>query len=120
MFASLTCQQQQEIHELKTLMTQVLAAESGNAKLSTAAFESPRSSDVEISNATSTMVNPQIPDEAMARGQQEKTGENKPSPLYFHIGGMALTPGGFLDFTSIFRSTNVGSGIGTSFGAIPL
>jgi hypothetical protein len=66
------------------------------------------------------VVNPQIPDEAMARGQQEKTGENKPSPLYFHIGGMALTPGGFLDFTSIFRSTNVGSGIGTSFGAIPL
>jgi hypothetical protein len=113
-------QQQQEIHELKIQMTQVLAAESGSAKLSTAAFESRRSSDLEISDATSTMVNPQVPDQAMALRQQEKTGENKPSPLYFHIGGMALTPGGFLDFTSIFRSTNVGSGIGTSFGAIPL
>jgi hypothetical protein len=35
-------QQQQEIHELKTQMTQVLAAESADAKLSPAAFDSRR------------------------------------------------------------------------------
>src|SRR6185312_12609562 len=30
-----------------------------------------------------------------------------------------FTPGGFLDFTTVFRSTDVGSGIGTNFAAIP-
>lgn len=41
------------------------------------------------------------------------------SPLFFKIGGAEFTPLGFMDFTSVFRSTNVGSGIGTSFGSIP-
>src|SRR5487761_138468 len=41
------------------------------------------------------------------------------SPLSVNIGGAQFTPGGFLDFTSVWRSTNVGSGIGTAFGAIP-
>ncbi|MGA2325661.1 MAG: hypothetical protein ABSH05_05180 [Bryobacteraceae bacterium] len=47
-------------------------------------------------------------------------GDGKPvSPLSFRIGGADFTPGGFMDFTSVFRSTNVGSGIGTSFGSLP-
>lgn len=41
------------------------------------------------------------------------------SPLYFRIGGAEFSPLGFLDATSVFRSTDVGSGIGTSFGSIP-
>ena len=41
------------------------------------------------------------------------------SPLSFRIGGADFTPGGFLDFTTIFRSTNTGSATGTSFGSIP-
>jgi hypothetical protein len=41
------------------------------------------------------------------------------SPLSLHIGAADFTPGGFMDFTSIFRSTNVGSGIGTAFSGIP-
>jgi len=40
------------------------------------------------------------------------------SPLSFRIGDADFTPGGFMDMTSIFRSTNSG-GIGTSFGSIP-
>ncbi|HVZ59936.1 MAG TPA: hypothetical protein VG892_04035 [Terriglobales bacterium] len=47
-------------------------------------------------------------------------GTEKPSPLSFRIGGTEFLPLGFVDFTSVFRSTNVGSGIGTAFGAIPL
>jgi|SRR6185312_1280822 len=42
-----------------------------------------------------------------------------PSPLAVKIGGMEFTPGGFLDFTTVFRSTDVGSGIGTNFAKIP-
>ncbi len=41
------------------------------------------------------------------------------SPLFFRIGGAEFSPLGFLDFTSVYRSTDVGSGIGTSFGSIP-
>ena len=43
----------------------------------------------------------------------------RPAPLSVRLGSAEFTPGGFLDFTGIFRSTNVGSGGGTSFGAIP-
>ena len=41
------------------------------------------------------------------------------SPLSFHIGGVDFTPGGFMDLSTVWRSTNVGTGIVTSFGAIP-
>ena len=41
------------------------------------------------------------------------------SPLSFQIGALQFAPGGFLDFTTVFRSTAVGSGIGTNFAAIP-
>jgi hypothetical protein len=48
-------------------------------------------------------------------------GDTKPkeSPLSFRIGGTEFTPGGFVDFENVFRSTNTGSNISTSFGAIP-
>lgn len=41
------------------------------------------------------------------------------SPLAFRIGGAEFAPGGFMDFATVWRSTNVGTGIVTSFGAIP-
>jgi len=43
----------------------------------------------------------------------------KESPLSFRIGGADFTPGGFVDFENIFRSTNTGNAAATSFGAIP-
>ncbi|MGA3006448.1 MAG: hypothetical protein ABSE59_01025 [Opitutaceae bacterium] len=41
------------------------------------------------------------------------------SPLFFQIGGAKFTPFGFLDLTTVYRSTDVGSGIGTGFASIP-
>jgi hypothetical protein len=41
------------------------------------------------------------------------------SPLQFHLGSAAITPLGFMDLTSVFRSADGGSGIGTSFGSTP-
>src|SRR5215472_942443 len=49
-------------------------------------------------------------------GTQEKP---KKSPLTFTLGPAELTPGGWADLTAIFRSTNIGSGTGTSFNSIP-
>src|SRR5260370_5422142 len=40
-----------------------------------------------------------------------KVVERQVSPLAFKIGAAEFTPGGFLDLTSIFRTTNVGSGM---------
>src|SRR6267154_2437598 len=48
----------------------------------------------------------------------QETEKPKDSPLSFRIGGTDFTPGGFVDFTSVFRSTNTGSVISTGFGAI--
>jgi len=59
---------------------------------------------------------------ATAAMSPQDNGE-KPSPLYFKIGSAEFMPLGFLDATSIFRSTNLtgqgGGTIGTSFGSIP-
>jgi hypothetical protein len=56
---------------------------------------------------------------APGRPPQEGTEAKKPSPLSVGIGDFEFTPGGFMDFTTVYRSTAVGSGIGTSFGGIP-
>jgi hypothetical protein len=46
-------------------------------------------------------------------------GEEPASPLQIHIGTATITPIGFMDLTSVFRSADEGSGIGSSFGSTP-
>jgi hypothetical protein len=43
----------------------------------------------------------------------------KQNPLAFKIGTADFTPFGFMDFTTVFRSTLNGGDIGSSFGSIP-
>lgn len=45
--------------------------------------------------------------------------ERKESPLSFRIGGMDFTPGGWVEAENVFRTTNSGSIVATSFGTIP-
>jgi hypothetical protein len=40
-------------------------------------------------------------------------------PMAISYKGITITPLGFVDLTGVYRSTNVGSGIGTAFGSIP-
>ncbi|HET8891032.1 MAG TPA: hypothetical protein VFQ41_19165 [Candidatus Angelobacter sp.] len=53
----------------------------------------------------------------------QETEKPKESPLSFRIGGTDFTPGGFVDFENVFRTTNAtgatGNPIATSFGGIP-
>jgi len=49
---------------------------------------------------------------------QKKEGEEV-SPLQLHIGTATIMPVGFMDFTSVWRSHDGGSGIGTNFASIP-
>src|SRR5581483_11877179 len=44
---------------------------------------------------------------------------DRKSPLFFRIGVANFTPVGFMDFTTVYRGTNVGSGISTNFAGIP-
>ncbi|MGA2183377.1 MAG: hypothetical protein ABSH47_10130 [Bryobacteraceae bacterium] len=62
-----------------------------------------------IPAAPAPLPSPQAPGNAV---------ENK-SPLSFKIGVADFTPVGFMDFTSVWRSTTSG-GIGTGFGGIPI
>ncbi|HKV42737.1 MAG TPA: hypothetical protein VJX67_26290 [Blastocatellia bacterium] len=48
-----------------------------------------------------------------------RAAQDEESPLQFRIGTAKITPVGFMDFTTVFRTTNAGSGIGTNFGSIP-
>ncbi len=45
--------------------------------------------------------------------------DDSSSPLQLKIGDAYFTPVGFMDMTSVSRSTNPGTGIGTNFGSIP-
>lgn len=52
-------------------------------------------------------------------GMQGGGQSQQEEPLYFKIGSARFTPGGFLDLAGYYRTTDVGSGIATAFGAIP-
>jgi hypothetical protein len=46
-------------------------------------------------------------------------GPGTKAPLAFQIGNTTFSPLGFMDLTSVSRTTNTGGSIGTSFGSIP-
>ncbi len=48
-----------------------------------------------------------------------QTGGPEHSPLSFKIGDASFTPGGFMDFTAVYRTEATGNGIGTTFNGIP-
>jgi hypothetical protein len=48
-----------------------------------------------------------------------KAEADKDAPLFFKLGGAKFTPGGWVDFTSIYRTTDVGSGFTTALASIP-
>ncbi len=54
-----------------------------------------------------------------ASGADSAGCDESSSPLQLKIGDAYITPVGFMDMTSVSRSTNPGSGIGTNFGSIP-
>jgi hypothetical protein len=49
----------------------------------------------------------------------QKNDADTPGPLQLRLGNAFISPVGFMDMTSITRSTNPGTGIGTNFASIP-
>jgi len=60
-----------------------------------------------------------LPGAEPASGGMRRKPADDESPLTFHIGTATITPVGQLDFTTIFRTTNVGNANATPFGAVP-
>lgn len=89
-------QQQQQIDALKTALENKTAA------------AAPRVEDAALHTNAPTNAN-------VVQGDQKP----KESPLSFRIGGTEFTPGGFVDFENVFRSTNTGNVAATNFWAIP-
>jgi len=91
------------------------AAEQEQPPASTA---SQLNAEVHALSAASTPA-PSAPTVAAASAQQTPASQAPDSPLSIRAGGASITPGGWVDFTAYYRSTDVGSGLGTSFASIP-
>ncbi|HZS27507.1 MAG TPA: hypothetical protein VFB76_09775, partial [Candidatus Angelobacter sp.] len=94
-------QQQQQIQNLQQ---QLQEKTSGTPRMADAALHNTAAPATTATN-TNTVV--------------QETEKPKESPLSFRIGGTEFTPGGFVDFENVFRSTNTGGNITTPFGGIP-
>src|SRR5215472_4874695 len=62
--------------------------------------------DAQAKMVNATYTAPSVATNAVASDVQEAA---KESPLSFRIGGAEFTPGGFVDFENVFRSTNTGN-----------
>jgi hypothetical protein len=110
--------QQQEI---QTLKVQLNGGKSNVALMPAAAIIQP--------NRNASTANPyEPPDEihsgspkSLASSSDQQTGQvDQPVPLgTIKLGDAVLTPGGFVDFENIFRTTNTQSNIATNFAGIP-
>jgi len=69
-----------------------------------------------VASAAALPASSSMPAQPLNPQEEEKA---KTTPLFFRIGDAEFTPGGFMDLTDYFRSTNTTSTIGTSFGSIP-
>lgn len=85
-------------------------------KGNTTATVAPRLLDASLTTSSSSAAQPSAQPVSTAPAQET---ERKESPLSFRIGAADFTPGGFVDFENVFRSTNTGNVAATSFGAIP-
>jgi hypothetical protein len=120
-----------EVEQLRALLKEqadqiaqlraALERRDGNAPSAPAANASGTPAVVTNSSATGLSAGnapaPASPAAAPPASRQDT--EKKESPLSFRIGGAEFTPGGFVDFENVFRSTNTGNSAATNFGAIP-
>ncbi|HWB84269.1 MAG TPA: hypothetical protein VG675_09030 [Bryobacteraceae bacterium] len=119
--------------ELQALRAQLAAQQAQIEKLQRAIEAQQKSLDQQTKTASTkesdanqiASTTPMVP-VAMAKANTAVTPANgaaqsaeAKSPLSFGIGDAYITPVGFMDFTTVTRSTVSGSGISTNFGSIP-
>ena len=108
-------QQQQQISQQQQEIERLRQQVSAQQVSTTAGGGAPRVVDAALHTATAPA---EMAAATVSDSPQEPTKE-KESPISFRIGGADFTPGGFVDFSTFYRSVNLGSGFGTSFNTIP-
>src|SRR6201987_59845 len=106
--------QQREIKTLK--------AQSNAGSLSASNRPSPAEGEASAPDPASASIQPaSVHSAAYVRQQPTQQDQEKTQSAVqgFKIGDAVLTPGGFVDFENIFRTTNTQSNIATSFASIP-
>lgn len=100
-------EQGQAIEQLRQAQSHTLSGSSADAARLQAAAQSLKAAPQPAAPA------------AVAAAQSAAPKTDQPADLFLRIGNARLTPGGWADFTAIYRSTDVGSGLGTTFQSIP-
>ncbi|HEY6251347.1 MAG TPA: hypothetical protein VI685_15425, partial [Candidatus Angelobacter sp.] len=103
----------QQQDQIQTLEQQLSAAKNATGKSTEVA---PKVVDASLHTSSSSVINAAAQPASDAPPQET---QRKESPLSFRIGGAEFTPGGFVDFENVVRTTNTGNVAATSFGAIP-
>jgi hypothetical protein len=117
---AVAAQQKAIAEQQKQIEEQQVEIERLKKQFATQSQPASASSDSQTGHAVNASITTSGANPAM-RTVSDTAQEEKPkeSPLSFRIGGAEFTPGGFMDFTSLFRSTNTGGPGGTGFGGIP-
>ncbi len=108
-----TLQAQQE--RISYLESQIDTAPAGPAASVSASTAGPAIGGPVAAPAAGGSIQPAAPQ----TGGTALSGDQGKSPISFKIGSADFTPGGWADITGIFRSTDIGSGTGTTFQSIP-
>ncbi len=113
-----------ELQQLKTLLTeqqkQLSQAQEQLARQQKELEDLKQQLQPRVVNATlSTSASPRTIQPASDAGTAPQETKPATSPLSFRIGAAEFTPGGFVDFENVFRSTNTTNVIGTNYGQIP-
>jgi Skp family chaperone for outer membrane proteins len=110
-------QQQQQLQQLQQKLDEKNASKQQDASVSSSTGTS-SSNSTRMATNTPHIANASLNTTPTATMVQET--EKKESPLSLRLGGMEFTPGGFIDFENVFRTTNTGQNLATAFGTIPL
>jgi hypothetical protein len=115
---ALLAEQQKQIDALKAAMVeQKKLIEKASTSSSQDNFALPRNKALGDVASTTPILPPVAPiAPPIANAAQPVAGEG---PMAIRLGNALIVPVGFMDMTSVTRSTNPGTGIGTNFGSIP-
>ena len=116
-------EQQKQIDELRSLVQaqQRLIVRPAEAPATAAASSEAIPAQL-ATNSKPVLSSPAVPsaaDPATVNIEQPASPVQDTQPLSLRIGSAYITPVGFMDFTTVFRTTNTGNNIGTNFNAIP-
>jgi hypothetical protein len=116
--------QQAEIDELRSKLGLARPEQPSATSVPDASQLARAVSALRTSSAPALATSPQIEKAVLTRDisappADQKNAATGDSQLSIHFGKASLTPGGWVDFTAIYRTRDVGSGLGTAFASIP-